>query len=277
MKALIIGASGFLGSSITQAALSQGWKVWGIYYKNKDLVPNGCEKISIDELNRLKDNFDLIYIAIGNFALSRKDLIYTNIDIPTQVSRKFKSSKIIFSSSVNVYGLHKDIIITTASFNNPSYYGLSKLAGEFIVSGHEKFTIIRFTNLYGVGMAEKSFIPTIIKDATSKKLITLTSNGERMHDYLYVEDAANLCIKAGIRGRNEIYLGVTGNSISNLEIAKIIQKFIPNCKITFSGADNAQSFLFNVKATRKNLAWSPRKKIEVGLKELIDHYEGISI
>lgn len=277
MKILVIGASGFLGSSIAKAALAQGWKVWGIYNKNEDLVPNGCKRINIDELNQLEDNFDLIYIAIGNFVFSHEDLIYTNIDLSRQICDKFKSAKIIFISSINVYGAHNDTITLNSSFNTTSPYGLSKLAGESIISKHGKFVILRFTNLYGVGMNEKSFISTIIKDAIKKKVITLTNTGERKHDYLYVEDAVQLCIKAGMRSKNEIYLGATGKSVSNLKVAKLIQKLIPDCKIIFSEGDFSPSFSFDVQKTKNSLSWTPKKKLEEGLKELVNKYENINI
>ncbi|MDO8573470.1 MAG: NAD(P)-dependent oxidoreductase [Candidatus Daviesbacteria bacterium] len=263
MKVLIVGASGFLGRSIVKKALILKWDVWGTYNKNPNFIPDGCKKISIQDLNKLDDGYNLVYIAVGNFTLNQEDLSYANKEIPTQIIQKFKSSKIIFISSISIH--------------DPTPYGLAKLEGELIVSRHKKYAIIRFTNLYGIGMNKKSFIPKIIKDAIAKKVITLTNKGERIHDYLYIDDAADLCIKAGLKTGNKIYLGATGKMVSNLKIAKIIQRLIPDCQIIFSGKDSAPSYSFNPKDTMKKLSWLPQKKIEDGIKELVKHYESISI
>lgn len=263
MKVLIVGASGFLGRAITKSAILRGWDTYGTYYKNAALVPGGCKKATIDDLNKLHDDFDLVYITIGNFTFNLQDSIFVNRDIPTKITKKFRSAKIIFISSISTYG--------------STSYGKAKLIGESIVSKHAKYAIIRFTNLYGEGMNEKSFIPTVIKDAIDKKEIILTNQGKRSHDYLHINDAANFCIKVGMADGNEVYLGATGKSVSNLEIAKIIQRLIPDCQIIFSGKDSAPSYSFNPKDTMKKLSWFPQKKIEDGIKELVSHYESISI
>lgn len=263
MKVLIVGASGFLGRAIAKSAILRGWDTYGTYYKNAALIPSGCKKATIDDLNKLYDDFDLVYITIGNFTFNPQDSIFVNRDIPTKITKKFRSAKIIFISSISTYG--------------STSYGKAKLIGESIVSKHAKYAIIRFTNLYGKGMNEKSFIPTIIKDALIKKVIILTDQGERRHDYLYINDAANFCIKVGMADGNEIYLGATGKSISNLGIAKIVQRLIPACQIIFSGKDSSLSYSFNPEDAMKKLSWLPKKKFEDGIKELVNHYESINI
>ena len=241
------------------------------------MIPAGCTKINLTDLDKQEDVFDLIYISVGNFTLNNEQLIHTNLDIPKKVLQKFKSSRVIFMSSISIYGNHQEMITLTSSSSKPTLYGFSKLKGEAIVSKHPKYSIIRFTNLYGIGMNEKSFITNIIKDGLTQKKITLTNRGERKHDYLHVEDAADLCIKVGENNENRIYLGATGISFSNLEIAQIIQKLIPGCEIEFRDGETAPSYFFEVDNTMEKLEWKPQKKLEEGLKELVEYYENIGI
>lgn len=275
MKALIIGANGFLGSEIARQCIALDWEAWGAYNKSKENIPTKCKKIQISKLPGLKADFDVIFMSAGNFTLSHSQLIDVNVLTTQLICRLFKSARLVFVSSIAVYGAHKDIIDENSSFINPSIYGLAKLAGEFIASSQSSFSIIRFTNLYGVGMMAESFVPTIIHDAIEKKEITL-KNKERMHDYLSVQDAANLCIRAGISKVNGTYLGVTGKSISNLEVAEIIQR-LTACKLNFQETDHSPSYFFNPEKIKKKFNWSPVRSITSDLKELISFYESSNI
>ncbi len=275
MKVLIIGANGFLGSEIARQCIVLDWDVWGAYNKKKENIPIKCKKIQMTKLSSLKINFDVIFMSAGNFTLSHNQLIDVNVLTTQLVCRLFKSAKLIFVSSIAVYGTHKDTIDENSSFINPSIYGLAKLAGEFIASSQGSFSIIRFTNLYGVGMIAKSFIPTIIHDATQKKEITL-KNKERMHDYLSVQDAANLCIKVGTSKVNGTYIGATGQSISNLEVAEIIQG-LTGCNLNFQETDHSPSYFFNSDKVKKTFDWNPERFISNDLKELIPFYESSNI
>lgn len=272
MKVIIIGANGFLGSAIANRCLELGWVTWGSYNDNDNNIPRRCKKIHISKVQELKDNFDIVFVAIGNFILTQRELINVNILITNHISMIFKSAKLVFVSSISVYGVQNETINEVSSFYNPTVYGLSKIAGEFIASSHKSYSIVRLSNLYGTGMISSSFIPIIIEDAVKKRIITL-KNINRMHDYLSVEDAVNLCIKAGLCSSNEIYLGATGKSVSNLDIAKIIQKHILGCKLEFQESIDSQSYFFNPEKTMKKLDWKPKKFIQRDLKLLIKFYE----
>lgn len=276
MKVVVIGANGFLGSHILQLCLNKDWQVLASYNNNQDNIPSQVNKIHITEIKKLKDNFDIIFIASGNFTQNHYELINSNVILTNQLTKLFKSAKLVFVSSISVYGTHQDIINENSSFNNPNIYGLSKLAGEFIALGHTNYSIIRFTNLYGIGMITKSFIPTIIRDALKKRVIVL-KNKIRMNDYLAVEDAASLCIKASLNNKNDIFLGATGKSISNFEVAEIIQKLIPNTKIELNESDNSPSYFFDPAQTMKKINWKAEKSIKNDLKSLVKFYENSNI
>src|SRR3989344_3977641 len=275
MKILVAGANGFLGSEIARQCLKLRMEVWGTFNKRKDLIPQGCKKVPILKFNRLNDDFDIVFIAMGNFTLKNEELFKINMVTTTKISKKFKSAKLVFISSIAVYGSHKSIIDEHSEFNQTGTYGLSKIAGEKVVNRHKNYAIVRLTNLYGPGMVTKSFIPTIIIDALKKGKINL-KNKARVHDFLSVQDAANLCIKAGQIKENEVLLGATGKSISNLEIAKIVQR-ITGCKLETEESDNSPSYHFNPGYTRNVLNWKPERSIKKDLVSLVKFYESCNI
>ncbi|MFC1626957.1 NAD-dependent epimerase/dehydratase family protein [Patescibacteria group bacterium] len=269
MKTLVVGANGFLGSRVALQALNKGWEVLAIYHKNVNNIPKGCKKIRLNNIDSIKDRVDRVFLSVGNFSQNQKQLNEVNNRVTNLFCKKYKKAKIVFVSSVAVYGSHKGIISKKSSFNNPNYYGLSKISGENIVSNHPKYSIIRLTYLYGKGMKSTSFLPTIINQALKRGLITLHGDGSRKQDYLHVNDAADLCIRAGETKENNIYLGVTGYSLSNLEVAKTIQKLIPDCKIRFKGEDQTPSYVFQKDEATTRLGWKLKYSFEKGLKEII--------
>lgn len=270
MKVCIVGANGFLGSNIALLCQKKNYDVLAVFNKRKENIPSGCKTMTYKDLIKSNLQFDIIFLTVGNFELTHKEFIDTNVNITQTISNKYKKAKIVFISSVAVYGFQKSTITLTSSFNNPSVYGMSKLAGEFIVTNHPKYSIVRLTYLYGRGMNKNSFLPRIIQDAFNKKIITLYGRGMRRQDYLHVQDAANLCILAAENSTNDVYLGATGKSLSNLKLATEVRALIPDCKIVKANIiDKAQPYTFNVKTTKEKLNWNPVYPLKKGLKEMI--------
>lgn len=276
MKALVIGANGFLGRNLVKKLLSLGWEVDCIYHKFKNFIPKRCKCIQIDNLESLKDNYEVVfllaaYIPYGNFSKPDKRFIDVNVKIPQRVVNKFSISKIIFASTVSVYAINKSVIYENSKINKEDLYGLSKLKAESILRFQKNYQIIRFSSMYGKGMNKVTFIPKIIRAAKKNKKITIHGNGSRLQNYLYVDDAVDYLYVASKRHKSGIYLGVYDKSYSNNEVAKIVQKFIPGCKIDYVGDDNSPSFVYNNSLTKKMLKFSPKIPLEEGIRKIIKH------
>lgn len=274
MKVLVIGANGFLGRHLVKRCLLKNWDTTCVYHTNKDFIPQNLESIHINNLDKLDNSYNLVFLLAAfipyrDFDKAEKKLVDTNIKIMLKVVEKFKKSRIIFSSSVAIYGNHNSIINEHSSFNNPNLYGLSKLSAEFILILHSNYQIVRFSSIYGTGMYPNTLIPRTIAEAKKNKKIILRGDGSRLQDYLYVEDAINYLILASERRESGIYLGVSGKSYSNKEVAKIIQKFIPGCKIEYNDEDQSASFVYNNSLTRQLLKFMPQFSLESSLEGII--------
>ncbi|MCP9754967.1 NAD(P)-dependent oxidoreductase [Lacihabitans sp. CCS-44] len=265
--AVVVGANGFLGSGIVNELIRQGIEVLAVYNERFDNINKFAKLISSEQLLNYNLEPDFFFFAPGNYASTHKELLKLN-HLLYLYSLKFSNSKFIYLSSTNVYGIHDDIISENSTYNNPGLYALSKLSGEFIVSGMSNFSIIRFTYIYGATISNNSFIPQIINSAKNKGQIVLFGNGSRVQDYIYVDDAVNFCLKSAMIEQSSIYLGVTGLSISNKEIAEEIAKWV-DCKIEFSGLEIGQSFHFNPQKTFDLLNWSPKVTISEGIKRML--------
>ena len=246
-----------------------GWQTDCLVYSSEVTLPDNCNII-----NSLQDaNYDIIfhlssYIPYHDFNSFDDDLYRINIDFTKDIISKYKKSKIIFSSSVSVYGTPQGILNEKSAYNNPNPYGLSKLCGEFLIMSCSNYSILRFSSLYGKGMNSETFLPKIIEQAKNNKKIIIYGDGSRKQDYLYIDDAVTYCLKATETKNNEIYLAVNGKSFSNLDIALNVKKYT-NCSIEFSGIDNSSDFIYDNSFSVNTLQFSPEIDIEYGIKHLL--------
>lgn len=267
LRCAVVGGNGFLGSVLINKLIKSNYSVTAIYNNSYSNIDSRAEKLNINDFVDCRDQFDFIFLSLGNYKCNHKELIEINNTIETILQNNI-SAKIIFISSTNVYGVHKEIIHADSAFNNPTLYPLSKLAGEFIVSAHEKYVILRLTYLYGENLNNGSFLPSIVKKSMETGEIILFGDGCRKQDYLHVDDAAELCIKAMLSNENGIYIGASGVSTSNNEIAKIISEKHSSV-IKYIGEELGSSFYFDIANTQEKLNWSPEIDIIKGINNMI--------
>jgi UDP-glucose 4-epimerase len=270
----VVGANGFLGGAVVAKCLDKGWEVDCLVNENKENISKEVSNIyTIESIGTA--SYDFVFnmaaaIPYGDFNKTNEKLIDTNISLPVYLHRQFIGAKIIYASSVSVYGNTTGVINEDSGMVSPNKYGLSKLCGELITSHHDRYSIVRFSSLYGRGMNGSTFIPRIVQDARDRKIITLLGSGERKQNYVYVSDAAGYCIQAALDGTNEIYLGVDVKSYSNKEVAEIVAGNIPGCKISYIGEDTSPSFEYENEHTLTALNFRPEINLEFGIKELIN-------
>lgn len=264
-EAIVIGGNGFLGTYIIEELFSINYNIIvfdKFLKKNKKYKQVTGKKILLSNFNP-----DIIFFCAGNYANSYKELLEIN-SLLYEIVLTYKNSKIVYISSVNVYGNQSNIIEENSSYNNPNIYGQSKIAGEFIVKSHPKYSIVRLTYLYGPNLSNKSFLPNIVKSAKTEGVINIYGEGERMQDYLYVGDAAKIIIKAAMINNNDIYLGASGKSISNKKVAELVSKYT-GAKINYDKEETGNSVFYNPIKTFKKLNWTNGTSFEEGIKKMI--------
>ncbi len=265
MDVAVVGAAGFLGTYLVTGLLSEGYKTTAVY--NRSAVTNTVESLHVDNFKQKHNQFDSIFISLGNYSCSHQELIKIN-NLIEEILRINERAKIIFISSSNVYGNHDEQIHPKSSYNNPGLYAMSKLAGEFLVSSHPRFAILRLTYLYGKNLNNNSFLPNLIKSSVHENKIRIFGNGSRKQDYLHVNDAVQLCIKAMVSEENGIFIGASGNSTSNQEVASIVS-YYHGSEIIFEGEEAGVSFSFNIEETKSLLNWSPKVNIHNGILSML--------
>lgn len=265
--AVVVGANGFLGSALVNKLLDHEVEVIAVYNANYDKINPKAKRTTHEELLQITTQPDAVFYLSGNYANSHAKLLEIN-DTLYHYTLRFPQTKMVYISSTNVYGSNKEVVTEQSAYVNPGLYAQSKLAGEFIVKAMTRYAIVRLAYIYGPGITNTSFIPSIIAAAKTNKKITLFGNGEREQDYIYIDDAVSLCVASAMQQQNDTYLGATGIAISNKQVAEEVQKHT-NCTIEYTGIETGQSFYCNPEHTFKALQWQPQTPFSEGMKHML--------
>lgn len=247
VQVLIVGGNSLVSKEIALLELSKDCKVFCIINKNSSRVPKSCAIISLESAMNM--SFERVYliaanIPYGNFNEVTEDLVKSNIDLPRVISEKFPSSKLIYSSSVAVFG--NQINISDESQLTPTdAYGVSKAVAETIVKRHAKYAILRLPSIYGEEINDKGFVPRILRQAREGEIMIFGS-GERTQNYVHYKTAGELLVAIGSDEKSQIFNCILEKSISNISLAKALKKIKPSIEITYQGEDFTSSSNFEV-------------------------------
>lgn len=248
MKALVTGAGGWLGSELTKQLLEKGYEVKALdrvetnslkslkkLYNNKLEISLGdiCDFKFIGEI--LKD-IDVVYhLAAKVHSIPKnqeEEKIFFKINTEAtenlfEKSLESKVKRVIFYSSVAVYGDSEEII-TVDSFKNPkTAYGKSKLEAEEIGMKLYKeknlpLTIIEPVTVYGgedVGNFEK------LKKLIDKGFVLKFGDGNNKKTVIYFEDLVKMTINISEDERSIGKIIIAGTeTLTFNEILNILNK-----------------------------------------------------
>jgi UDP-glucose 4-epimerase len=279
LKVLIIGIKSFLAQAVANYHLvNDGCSVIGVYSQSKPDLALPFQIISFKALTNLRDDFDIVHLVAGfvpNGSSSGSELLHTtNVLLPELIAKKFPTAKIVFASSVSIYGQAEGIITETTESDNPNDYGLSKLMGERVIErAASSFSIVRYSSIFGLGMNEKTIIPQFINQAKINEKIQVFGNGSRLQNYIHVNDAAAIAYKAAYIQTNQIYLGVSSIHLSNIELAHTIKQSMPQISINFTGIDTSASYMYNNEWTLEQLRLEPIANVKIKIGELFNQWK----
>ncbi len=245
LSVFITGAEGFIGSHLTEALISKGYKVKALAQYNsfnsigwleilpKNLLKN-CEVVlgDVRDSNQMRQeiiNMDYVLhlaalIAIPYSYVSPQSYVDTNISGTLnvlQAARDF-NVPVIHTSTSEVYGSAKYVPIDEAHpLQGQSPYSASKISADqiaysFFTSFDLPVKIIRPFNTYGPRQSMRAVIPTIIAQiANGNRKIQLGATSPT-RDFNYVSDTTSgfISVMESSKGLGEVV-----NLGSNFEIS----------------------------------------------------------
>lgn len=210
MNILILGGTGFLGSSCAQELCKKNnVTITGFGDYSSQITNIDFRNISLQETDTLvtlmqekKINIVMHFVSslIPSSDCERYFADLQNVYIPTQRILEYcakNSIKFVYISSGGaVYGNQQELFSENTKREPASYYGLSKLNFENLILFYHNmknldYMVIRPSNPYGHGQnlyGKQGIIAVIIGKILNEEPIEIWGDGSAVKDYIYIDD-----------------------------------------------------------------------------------------
>lgn len=301
MKALVTGCAGFIGSTLTDRLLNDGFEVIGIdrfsdYYSREIKEKNLSYAIKHPKFSLLEEDIVnmetfpevefIFHLAAqagvrASWGMNFDVYIHDNIQATQRLLEYYKEiniRKFVYSSSSSVYGDSK-LPMREDGFVQPvSPYGVTKLAAEHLCYLYWKNygvpTIsLRYFTVYGPRQRPDMAIHKFVRAILQGESITIYGEGKQTRDFTFIDDIVESNVVAALSAcEGEIFNIGGGNRISVTDLVSNIEEAIGNAaSIKYIGEQkgDVKDTWAETKKARNVLAWYAMTEINQGLKEYI--------
>ena len=307
---LITGGNGFLGAYLAKKlenkyniyVVDNNKSIGGINYINPNVNFIKSDITNIKLYKKLKKiKFDTVYHlaaqSAGESAYDDPEYDIITNSYGTYLIAKFCSDnnvrKLIYTSTVAVYGNKHGLIKENASITPDSIYGASKYTGELLLKQVLKkskvnFTIFRVFNVYGPGenlnFLKKGMVSIYLSYVWKKKPIIVKGSLDRYRDLTFISDTIDALViaRTNKNAKNQTYNLSSGSKIKVRELLTRIKKIfkIPsNYPILVEKNTPGDSFGYHAcnKKISKDLKWKPKITLNKGLSEYFKWIKSLPI
>lgn len=303
MNVLVTGDRGYIGSVLVPLLLKKGYKVTGLdtnFFSGNFNESIDYRKITKDIREVVKEDLDGIDVivhlsALSNDPMGELDPALTNeINFEStlklaKLAKKNGVKRFIFSSSCSIYGIaKKDSVDEDSELNPLTAYAKSKVDSEREL---EKLS----DNDFCVGLPRNSTVygysPNFRNDLVVNNLVTtalafgeirIMSDGTPWRPLIDVRDLSRIFVEfveadqKKINGKI-INVGFSENNLQVKDIISIVQQFVSNCKVVYTGehGKDARSYKVNFDRFKKlfpqvRQEWTLEKSVEDMVLKLKD-------
>jgi len=254
--ALVTGAAGFIGSTLTDRLLADGVRVTGVdaftdYYdvslKRRNvagaLQHRSFELLELDlglaDLAHLPE-VDVVFHNAAQPGVraswGREFAAYThhNVLSTQRLLERYKQSKLerfVYASSSSVYGDAESYPTSESMLPRPfSPYGVTKLAGEHLALLYGRnfgtpVAALRYFTVYGPRQRPDMAFHRFCRALLASEPITVYGDGHQSRDFTFVSDAVEANVRAWKRASPQGVYNVGGGSqVEVLEAIALLEK-----------------------------------------------------
>lgn len=300
-KAIVTGATGFIGSWVAYELVNQGVEVIALVRPNSEIPAKlknrvktvCCEMSDYHNLASLIEDrdFDAIYhfawAGVSGKDLKNEELQNNNLKYTLDLIRSTQAincKRFIGAGSLHeiegYYEMQEDKIVTNLGF----MYKASKIAAHWMGKALAGSLGIEFfwpiiTNTYGVGEISQRLVNSIIRKILAGESPEV-SMAKQMYDFVYISDVAKafyLIGEKGIDGHNYTIGSGSPTQLRNyLEIVGELTNKVNNSDIEIGFGKHSGSVVylpekeFDKSNLTRDTGFEPQISFEEGIKKTID-------
>lgn len=263
MKILVTGGAGYIGNELVYQLAKDERVSQVIIYDN--LVKKhynlftGSRKMNPDKvrfmhadildgrtLRKALDGIDTVYHLAANVTTP---FAHQNPQFFEQVNHwgtaelvnaieESKVKKVIYLSSVSVYGSQVETVSINTSLNPRTYYGISKKRGEDQInrlSRSKETFIIRSGNVYGYSkhMRIDAVINRFMFESHFENRITVQGNGQQHRSFIAIERVIDALVNLPFSTLETGVYNLSDKNLSILELAETLKALYPELEMLF--------------------------------------------
>jgi len=237
VRVLVTGGSGFIGRRLVRALAEAGAEVTVADLRPfpdtaiRSVVGDLCDPAAVEAAVSPATEVIIHLAAVTRVLLSIEDPVGThvlNVDATAglleQARRKGVGSFVFASTNAVTGDVGRATITEQIPLRPLTPYGATKAAGEMLLGSYAACygitgCALRFSNVYGPGMAEKdSFVPRLMRAAAAGRGVQVYGDGTQVRDLVHVDDiVAGVCTALRARYTGPLILGA-GESVTVNEI-----------------------------------------------------------
>jgi UDP-glucose 4-epimerase len=312
-KCLVTGGLGFIGSNLVRCLVALGAHVTVIDNRGAGQGANdfnleeviGRVDLRLHDIGREPETVDAVRDVDYVFNLAGKSSHVDSLEAPffdmeTNVRGQLvllealrhhaPRARVIYASTRSVYGAISSSPVGEDHGLRPTEVNsANKAAADLYHTAHWyayglSTVSLRLTNTYGprmlMGHSRQGFINWFVRQALEGETIRLYGDGSQQRDMLYVDDAVEAFLLAGLDSSVQgAALNVaTGSGVSLREIAESLVRLAGRGSIDYvpfpeeARRIEIGDFVANVDLVARSLGWRARTTLEAGLGRTLAYY-----
>ena len=301
MKALVTGAAGFIGSTLSTVLVDRGVDVVGIdcftdYYAREVKESNIAAlrskpnfrlveaRLQTADLPALLDGVPHVFHLAAQAGVRKswgddfQTYTTNNIEATQRLLEALKGraiERLVYASSSSVYGDVAAIPFREDAYVQPvSPYGVTKLAAEHLcnlywVNHGVPAVSLRYFTVYGPRQRPDMGFHRFIRAALQGDSLTLYGDGEQSRDFTFVGDIVEATLAAGDRGRPGAVYNIGGGSRVTINevldmIAGLTGRPLDIRRLPAEKGDMRDTFADSSRAVA-DLGFAPKHSLQAGL------------